>query len=148
MPVAFHVQLDANQTLSLRTPPAGCPGLDAVVVLSAGKRIGLSAYAASCEPDTSRPGNGHHGAYRTTADIPADRRSGAVTFRTALGEATAFLQPYYECTNACRNYTEPVAVITLDHPTRPEYPALVAYGDKGSIGLEQLTTELKTRLRP
>jgi hypothetical protein len=148
-PVAFHIRLDANQTLSLRTPPADCPGLDAVVVLSAGKRILLSAYSTSCESsDTDRPINGRHGTYRSTADIPADRRSAAVTFRTALGEATAFMQPYSEYTNSSHHYTEPVAVITLDHPLDPSYRALVAYGDKGSIGLEQLRTVLETQLKP
>jgi hypothetical protein len=149
LPIAFHVHLDADQTFSLRTPPADCPGLDAVVVLSAGKRILLSAYSTSCEPaDNSRPGNGRHGTYRSTADIPADRRSGAVTFRTPLGEATAFTQPYYECTNSCHDYTEPVAVITLDHPRDTAYRALVVYGDKGTISLDRLTTVLKTQLSP
>jgi hypothetical protein len=148
-PVAFHVRLDANQTLSLRTPPADCPGLDAVVVLSAGQRILLSAYATSCESsDTDRPINGRHGTYRSTADIPADRRSAAVTFRTALGEATAFTQPYSEYTNSRHDYTEPVAVIMLDHPLDTAYQALVVCGDKGSISLEQLTTVLKTQLQP
>jgi hypothetical protein len=146
-PVTFHVQLDANQTLSLRTPPADCPGLDGVVVLGPDKRVSLSAFATSCEADTSRPGNGRHGVYRTIDDIPADRRAGAVTFPTALGEATAFIQPYYECTNSCHNYTESVAVITLDHPSNPAYPTLVVCADKGLIGLDQLTTVLRTQLR-
>jgi hypothetical protein len=145
-PVAFHVRLDADQTLSLRTPPADCPGLDGGVRLGPGRHLSFFAYSTSCDPDTSRPGNGHHGVYRTAADIPADRRAGAVTFPTALGEATAFLQPYYECTNSCRDYTEPVAVITLDHPSDPAYPALVVCGDKGSVDLGQLTTLLKARI--
>lgn len=147
-PVAFHVRLDANQTFSLRTP-GSCPGLDGSIQLGPQRRILLSAYAASCDArDTGRPGNGRHGTYRSTADIPADRRAGAVTFRTALGEATAFSQPYYECTNSCRDYTETVAVITLDHPSDPAYPALVAYADKGLVDRDELTTVLKTQLQP
>lgn len=145
-PVAFHVQLEAGQTLSLRTPAASCPGLDGMVLLSPGKHLSFFAYSTSCDPDTSRPGNGRHGVYRTTADIPADRRAGAVTFPTALGPATAFLQLYYECTNSCHDYTEPVAVITLDHPSDPAYPALVVSADQGSLDLNELTNLLKTRL--
>jgi hypothetical protein len=53
--------------------------------------IWLAAYATSCAAgDNAGPGNGRHGVYRTDADVPADRRSGAITVHTALGEATAF----------------------------------------------------------
>jgi hypothetical protein len=148
-PVAFHVQLHAGQTLTLASPYAGCPGLSGTIRLSSERSVILSAYATSCSSgDTARPGNGRHGTYRTVADIPSDRRAGAVTFPTPLGEATAFNQPYFECTNSCHNYTEPVAVITLDHPSDPAYPALVAYGDKGQVNLDQLTTIVKTQLEP
>ena len=105
------------------------------------------AYATSCAAaDNARPGNGRHGVYRTIADIPAERRSGAVTLHTALGEATAFDQPYYECTNSCKTYTEPVAVITLAHPSDPAYQALTVFSVKGSIGLDRLTALLRDQL--
>lgn len=96
--------------------------------------------------DNARPGNGRHGVYRTTADIPAERRSGAVTVHTALGQATAFNQPYYECTNSCKNYSEPVAVIALEHPGDPAFQTLTAYSEKGTIGLDRLTALLRDQL--
>jgi hypothetical protein len=149
-PVAFHIKLGAGQTLFTSTPrPDNCPGLDELIDLNSdGTTVRLAAYATSCQvDDNTRPGNGRHGVYRTTADIPADRRSAAVTVPTALGTATAFTQPYYECTNSCKNYTEPVAVVTLDHPAAPAYPTLVAYSPRGSIGLDRLVTVLKDQLR-
>src|SRR5262245_20619310 len=147
-PVAFHVQLGAGQTLTMRsTQPSGCPGLDALINLGSNGTAELVAYATGCAPgDNTRPGNGRHGVYRTTADIPAERRSGAVTVHTALGEATAFDQSYYECTNSCKNYTEPVAVIALAHPDDPAYQTLTAFSVKGSIGLERLTALLRDQL--
>jgi hypothetical protein len=147
-PVAFHVQLGAGQTLTMRSSQlANCPGLDALIDLGPDGGAELVAYATSCAPgDNARPGNGRHGVYRTTADIPADRRSGAVTVHTALGEATAFDQQYYECTNSCKTYTEPVAVITLTHPTNPAFQTLTAFSAKGSIGLDRLSALLRDQL--
>jgi hypothetical protein len=146
-PVAFHVKLGAGQTLTMRPPhPGNCPGLDAVINLGSDGTLGLVSYATSCAGDTSRPGNGRHGVYRTTADIPAEWRSGAPTVHTALGEATTFNQSYYECTNSCKDYTEPVAVITLAHPDDPAFPALTAYSVKGTIGLDRLTEILRDQL--
>jgi hypothetical protein len=148
-PVPFHIQLGAGQTLTMRSPqPGSCPDLDALINLGSDGTVELVAYATSCAVggDNARPGNGRHGVYRTTADIPAERRSGAVTVHTALGEATAFDQPYYECTNSCKNYTEPVAVITLAHPDDPAYQALTAFSVKGSIGLDRLTAFLRDQL--
>lgn len=147
-PVAFRVQLGAGQRLTVRSPqPDSCPGLDALISLGSEGNVWLAAYATSCGAgDNARPGNGRHGVYRTTADIPADRRSGAVTVRTALGPATVFNQSYYECTNSCRDYTEPVAVITLEHPTDPAFPTLTVYSAKGSIGLDRLTALVRDQL--
>lgn len=147
-PVAFHVQLGAGQTLTTRsTQPGGCPGLDALIDLGPAGAVELMAYATSCTVgDNSRPGNGRHGVYRTTADIPAERRSGAVTVHTALGDGIAFDQSYYECTNSCRTYTEPVAVIALAHPEDPAYQALMAFSPKGSVGLDRLTALLRDQL--
>jgi hypothetical protein len=147
-PVAFHVRLAAGQRLTTRAPQRdNCPGLDALIELGSEGTIQLAAYTASCAAgDNARPGNGRHGVYRTSADIPPERRSGAVAVRTALGDATAFNQPYYECTNSCRNYTEPVAVITLEHPGDPAFASLTAYSEKGSIGLDRLTALLRDQL--
>ena len=65
---------------------------------------------------------------------------------TALGDATAFNQPYYECTNSCKTYTEPVAVITLARPNDPAFQTLTAYSAKGSIGLDRLTVLLQDQV--
>lgn len=108
--------------------------------------VRLAAYATVCAADNAQIGNGRHGVYRTTADIPADRRTAAVTVPTALGEATAFTQAYYECTNSCKNFVEPVAVITLGHPADPAYQTLTAYSEKGTIGWDQLTALLRDQL--
>ena len=147
-PVAFRVQLGAGQRLTTRSPePDNCPGLDALIDLGPDGTVRVAAYATGCAVgDNARPGNGRHGVYRTTADIPADRRSGAITVHTALGEATVFNQPYYECTNSCTNYTEPVAVITLVHSGDPAFHTLTAYSEKGSIGLDRLITLLRDQL--
>lgn len=146
-PVAFHVQLGAGQRLTMRSPrPGDCPGLDALIELGAEGTVELTAYATTCASDNARPGNGRHGVYRTTADIPAELRAGAISVRTALGEATAFNQSYYECTNSCKTYTEPVAVITLAHTDDPAYQALTAFSAKGSIGLDRLTALLRDQL--
>ncbi len=149
-PVGLHVQLGAGQSLTVRPPqPDGCPGYDALVTLGENRYLRLSAYAASCAgTDNAHPGNGRHGGYRSAADIPADRLSSSVKLHTALGDAVVFTQPYYECTNSCHNYTEPVAVITLDHPHDPRYPTLMAFSEKGSIGLDQLNAVLRDQLQP
>ncbi|MGI5240731.1 hypothetical protein [Dactylosporangium sp. CA-139066] len=145
-PVAFHVRLNAGQSITTRpAPSAGCPGLDARVDLGAAGHVRLAAYASTCSPgDNAQPGNGRHGVYRTKADIPAQRSTTEV--RTALGEATVFSQPYYECTNSCHNYTEAVAVIALDKPADPAYPTLVLYAEKGDTTPDRLTALLRDQL--
>jgi len=147
-PVTFHVRLGAGERLTARSPQTDdCPGLDALIDLGPAGTVSLAAYAASCTTrDNAQPGNGRHGVYRTTADIPAERRTGARTVHTALGEATVFNQTYYECTNSCKKYTEPVAVITLEHPSDPAFQALTVYSPKGAIGLERLTDILRDQL--
>jgi hypothetical protein len=148
-PLRFDVQLGAGQQLTVRPPQAdGCPGYDAVVTLGPDRYVRLSAYAQGCPvTDNGRPGNGRHGVYRSAADVPADRLASSIKVHTALGDAVVFAQPYYECTNSCRDYTEPVAVITLDHPQDPRYPGLMVYSERGTIGLDQLATLLRDQLR-
>ena len=147
-PVAFHMRLGAGQTLTMRSPqPGTCPGLDALINLGPDGTAELVAFATSCTVnDNAHPGNGRHGTYRTADDIPPERRSGAVGVHTALGDAIAFVQSYYECTNSCKTYTEPVAVITLAHPRDPAYQTLTAFSVKGSIGLDRLTALLRDQL--
>jgi hypothetical protein len=69
-----------------------------------------------------------------------------VTVPTALGDAVVFNQPYYECTNSCHNYTEPVAVITLRQPQTADFRTLTVYSAKGTIGLDRLTAFLRDQL--
>ncbi len=148
-PVAFHVRLGAGQAITTRSPqPDNCPGVTADVTVGAHATLTVLAFAVTCAPggDNARPGNGRHGVYRTSADIPAQRRPDARTVHTALGDALAFTQPYYECTNSCRNYTEPVAVITLAQPGDPALRALTVYSDKGSVGLDALVAFVRDQL--
>jgi hypothetical protein len=147
-PVAFHVRLGAGETLIERPAAAGgCPGLDTYVDLGRSGFVRFAAYASTCETrDNGRPGNGSHGVYRMIADIPDERRGGATTVHTALGDATLFTQPYYECTNSCRNYTEAVAVIALDRPADPAFRTLTAYAVKGDATPERLATLLREQL--
>jgi hypothetical protein len=148
-PVRFQLRLGAGQSLALRSPrPDGCPGFDALVTLGPDRRVRLSSYTEGCDTrGNGRPGNGQHGVYRSTVDVPADRLASAVRMHTVLGDAVLFTQPYYECTNSCHNYTEPVAVITLDQPRDPKYPTLMAYSERGTIGLDQLETVLRDQLQ-
>ncbi|NUU21767.1 MAG: hypothetical protein HOV68_09670 [Streptomycetaceae bacterium] len=92
-------------------------------------------------------GNGRHGVYRTTADIPAEELASATHVVTPLGDATVFTHPYYECTNSCKNWTVPVAVITLTRPKTPDYPTLVIASDHAELDLDGLR-EVLGRLAP
>ena len=147
-PVTLHVQLLAGQTLTMGSPADDkCPGLDARIDLGSRRAVRLVAYATSCKAgDNVRPGNGRHGVFRTTADIPAERRADAIGLDLPLGSASAFSQPYYECTNSCKNFTEPVVVITLANPSDPEFPTLTVYSDKGTVGLDPLCTLVRDQL--
>ncbi|WP_327001794.1 hypothetical protein OHA72_42715 [Dactylosporangium sp. NBC_01737] len=146
-PVPFRIRLEAGQRLIPRSSGRdGCPGYDTAVYLGSARTVRLTAYATTCPTGDGQLINGHHGVYRTTADIPADRRAGAVTVPTPLGEATVFTQPYSEYTNSANHYTEPVAVITLAHPADAAYQALTVVAEKGTLPLEQLTKVLQEQL--
>jgi hypothetical protein len=149
-PVGFHLQLGSGQSVTPRSPQSnGCPGLDDLVTLGQNRYLRLSAYATSCDASANgKPGNGRHGVYRIPADIPADRLATATKVHTALGDATVFTQRYYECTNSCKNYTDTVAVIVLDHPRDAAYPGLMVFSEKGTVPLDQLETVLRDQLLP
>lgn len=148
-PVPFRLQLDAGHRLVARSPASGgCPGLDTVVVLGSGGSVRFIAYATTCATgENTRLINGNHGVYRTVEDVPGERRDGAVTVQTALGEATVFRQAYSEYTNSSNHYTEPVAVITLARPVDPGYPTMTVLAPKGELSLERLAALLKEQLR-
>ncbi|MEU7867266.1 hypothetical protein [Dactylosporangium sp. NPDC049140] len=147
-PVAFHVRLGAGQHLVTSSPaPGSCPALSARIVLGHDGLALLTASGARCGTgDNGAPGNGRHGVYRGNADIPPDRTVTRTT--TPLGEAALFTQPYYECTNSCKHYTEPVAVITLTAPADPDVRALTVVGERGTIDLNALTALVRDQLTP
>ncbi|MDG6109916.1 hypothetical protein Daura_19110 [Dactylosporangium aurantiacum] len=147
-PVPFRLQLGAGHRLVTRSPaPSGCPGLDTVAVLGSGGAVRFLAYATTCATDgNDRLINGRHGVYRTAEDVPRERRAGAATVQTALGEAIVFMQPYSEYTNSSNHYTEPVSVITLRQPADPAYRTVVVLSEKGTLSLEQLTTLVREQL--
>ena len=58
-----------------------------------------------------------------------------------------FTQTYSECTNYCRDWDEPVAIITLDEPATAAYGSVVIRGDKGEISRDELV-EILESLRP
>ncbi len=110
---------------------------------------GLRAYAAArtCEsPARGRTGNGNHGTYRTIADVAAPKAVQRVD--SWLGPADVFSQDYYECTNACRNYTEPVAVVMLQQPVNPDFPTLVLISTKGELDRAALTRIVRDLAEP
>jgi hypothetical protein len=104
------------------------------------EELAASAVPTDC-PEASQNtqiGNGRHGVYRTIADVPAPLDEKPVT--TPLGKGVLFEQAYYECTNKCDNWTEPVVIITLDHPVDPAYPTLVVRGSKDAVSRARLTS--------
>lgn len=110
---------------------------------------GLRAYAAgrSCEsPARGRTGNGNHGTYRTIADVAAPKVVQRVD--TWLGPADVFSQDYYECTNACQNYTEPVAIVMLQQPVNPDFPTLVLISTKGELDRPAFTRIVRDLAEP
>jgi hypothetical protein len=136
--VAFSFRLGHKESIEGSGATAS-PAADAPLQLRlvrAGKVVAaITAHAA----DTPLPyantglGNGRSGVYRTTADIPADEAAAATHVRTALGEATVFTHPYFECTNSCKRWTVPVAVITLTAPKDPRFPTLVIAANRGEL---------------
>ncbi|WP_433606597.1 hypothetical protein ACQP2P_30495 [Dactylosporangium sp. CA-139114] len=146
-PVPFHVHLDAGERLSTSSPRAGaCPALSTRIIGRDGNVL-IAAYGADCPVSgNGSPGNGRHGVYRTSADIPSSRTTTSAT--TPLGDATLFEQPYYECTNSCQHYTEPVAVIALSAPAGQAIRALVVVAERGSLDLAGLQALVTRRLTP
>jgi hypothetical protein len=106
--------------------------------------LGFEAVPNDCEIRRT-PGNGQHGHYRTIDDARAviGKDLEMVQVDTALGRADVFTQSYYQCTNSCHTYSEPVAIIALMTPTDTRYPSLVMYSPRGMISTDQLIGYLK-----
>ena len=66
----------------------------------------------------------------------------------SLVRQIVFGQRYFECTNSCRNFVEPVAIITVDEPVDPGYPTLVLISTKGELSREAFTGIVRTLTHP
>lgn len=82
------------------------------------------------------PGNGRHGHYVSVGD--ATSAADVTTASTETGTITLFTQPYYECTNSCRNYTDHVALLHFTHPPDSRFPTLMIVTDDSSVTAAEL----------
>lgn len=127
--------------VAANTSGDGC----ALVRYSFGQSLAVESYATECElSGADRILNGHHGEYRTIDDVVDPRDVEVVA--TSLGPATLFVQDYTECTNFCRDFEEPVAIIELDDPADASHSSFVLQAHKGDISRDELR-EILTTLR-
>lgn len=129
-----------HETIKAQTTTGGgdC-SVDRAEVTGKGRTlVVIQAVAATCShgQPQPKPGNGRHGAYVTLAD--ASHPTKVTRASAALGPAVFFDQSYFECTNSCRQWTEPVGLVTLDHPTDPAYPTVMAYSPTGNVSRGEL----------
>lgn len=144
--MSFSLRLGPGEKVDTRPAAAtsGSPSQDAPLRLVLEKDDEIVADITAHPADAPLPyrntglGNGRPGVYRTTADIPAEEAAAATQVRTALGDATVFTHPYYECTNSCKHWTVPVAVVTLSAPTDPRFPTLVIASNHAEIDVAYL----------
>ncbi|MQY18324.1 hypothetical protein NRB20_14000 [Nocardia sp. RB20] len=123
--------------------------------------LGIQVVPDDCKPG-NEPGNARHGHYRSLDDAAAIFGADAAAIfgadaaaifgadaihvdrtNTALGPADLFTQAYYECTNSCRHYREPVAIIELTAPADARYHNLMVYSPYGRLTTKQLMGYLK-----
>jgi hypothetical protein len=139
---SFGLDLDHGWAMTRVYEGDPCGSVTYVVddVLTGEDELAVSAVPTDCPEasQNSRIGNGRHGVYRTIADVPAPLDQKQVT--TPIGPGLLFDQAYYECTNRCDHWTEPVVIITLDHPVDPAYPTLVVRGTKDAVARARLTS--------
>jgi hypothetical protein len=111
-------------------------------------RLRAEAVPAECEVAEANDtiGNGTHGTYRTIEDVPEPQQVAQV--ETVLGEAVLFTQEYFECTNSCERWQEPVAIITLDEPVDRDYPTLVLRGERDELSVSDLEDILDALEQP
>ena len=108
-----------------------------------GQSLAVESYSDECDLGASdRILNGHHGEYRTIDDVSDPRDVEEVA--TDLGPATLFMQEYTECTNFCRDFEEPIAIIALEDPVDPAHTSLVLQAPKGDIARDELREVLAT----
>ncbi|GAA3651320.1 hypothetical protein [Microbacterium marinilacus] len=127
--------------VSARPDADGC----ATARYSFGSDLTLEAHSSACAGLEQGPrANGSHGVYVSLEDVAEPREAAEV--QTRLGPAQVFVQQYTECTNLCRDFEEPVAIISLDDPDDASYPSLVLRSDRGELSRDELT-EIVTSLR-
>lgn len=146
--VAFQLGLPRDEGISDITTPDDaqeCPmffaGLSDV--------LSVSAVGRSCpieEGANRQIGNGDHGTYRTMADVPDPLEVTEVS--TDLGPAHVFEQEYFECTNFCDEWNEPVAIVELDHPVDPEFSTLVLRSSKAELSRSEFTEVVESLEEP
>ncbi|HIY66066.1 MAG TPA: hypothetical protein H9830_07300 [Candidatus Agrococcus pullicola] len=125
--------------VSADTSGDGC----SLVRYSFEQRLAIESYSTACElSGADRILNGRHGEYRTIDDVEDPRDVEEVA--TDLGSAKLFVQEYTECTNYCRDFEEPVAIIELDEPADASHPSLVLQAYKGDISRDELREILST----
>ena len=96
-------------------------------------QLRLEAVPTSC-PDAEQNteiGNGKHGVYRVLDDVPEPKD--VEQLETELGSVEVFEQSYFECTNECDRWDEPVAIVTVDDPVDPAYPTLVVRAHRDQV---------------
>ena len=125
--------------LEVHTGPAPDAELDCQKLRYAfGTALSIEAFARDCRTDDSQSiTNGNHGDYRTLDDVPDPIDVHQIS--THAGPAEVFTQKYTEYTNDSTTYVEPVAIVTFDQPTDPDFPTLVLRSSKGALPLEDFT---------
>lgn len=130
-----------------RAAATGCP----LIVYRLRDEPNLRAEAArrDCQVPVHSPppGNGRHGVYENLTDLDPGLRGDGTLLRTRLGTAEVLSQRYFECTNSCQNYQEPIAFVMLRDPVDKDFPVLVLRSDHEVISSTDFTRIVKS-LRP
>lgn len=102
-------------------------------------------YRATFEVDPPRcgttpppSGNGRRPLFHSIEDMTKEQLSQAHRFSIDSGTVVTFEQPYFECTQSCDHWREPVALITLHSPADRDYPTLVVRSDRAALDREDL----------
>lgn len=146
--LAFSLDVPEGMAIgTMRHDPRGTDGGIVAMSFAGGESLQIEAVPADCEVDNEEPLNGDHGTYRRIDDVvPAPENVDDV--ETGLGTAQLFSQDYRECTNECTDYTEAVAIVTLDEPRADRYATLVIRSDKGELDEDVLAAIVASLGRP
>lgn len=146
--VAFAVELPADAGLTDVTTSSPSDECQSVVFESTYGGLVFESLAPDCSiREGGGIGNGNHGRYRTLDDVPKPEDVEHVG-TDGLGDAVVFTQQYYECTNSCTNWDEPVVIVTLEAPVDPDYSALVVRSEKAELDRDDFTEIVRTMSEP